>query len=88
MSLPRPLLMAALLLAARFAWRLKVPRTTAAEQREADARARMAGRRATEAPGGHAEGFRDTFKMLYDRVSALAAPPEPPPEVPPDDVSA
>ncbi|WP_265547934.1 DNA repair protein RecO [Roseomonas mucosa] len=27
-------------------------------------------------------------EMLYDRVSALAAPPEPLPEVPPDDVSA
>jgi predicted dehydrogenase len=26
------------------------------------------GRAATEAPGGHAEGFRDTFKMLYRRV--------------------
>jgi predicted dehydrogenase len=26
------------------------------------------GRAASEAPGGHAEGFRDTFKMLYRRV--------------------
>ncbi|HEX8606640.1 MAG TPA: sensor histidine kinase [Pseudoduganella sp.] len=48
MSLPRPWLVAALLLAARVAWRLGVPHTTAAEQRDADARARMAGRRATD----------------------------------------
>lgn len=44
----RPLLIVALLLAARVAWRLYVPRTTSAEQHEADARARMAGRRATD----------------------------------------
>jgi len=27
-----------------------------------------AGRRTAEVPGGHAEGFRDTFKILYERV--------------------
>ena len=39
-----------------------------------------AGRRATEAPGGHAEGFRDTFKMLYDRVYTAIEAGGPPPE--------
>ena len=39
-----------------------------------------AGRRASEAPGGHAEGFRDTFKMLYERVYAAVEAGGPPPE--------
>lgn len=39
-----------------------------------------AGRRATEAPGGHAEGFRDTFKMLYERVYAAIETGGPPSE--------
>ena len=29
---------------------------------------RAEARMTTETPGGHAEGFRDTFKMLYERV--------------------
>ena len=40
-----------------------------------------AARAFTEAPGGHAEGFRDTFKMLYSRVYAAieaGAPPAQP----------
>ncbi|WP_307724419.1 sensor histidine kinase [Pseudoduganella lurida] len=41
-------MLAAVLLAARAAWRLRKRRRTPAEQREADARARMAGRRATD----------------------------------------
>jgi signal transduction histidine kinase len=48
MSLSRPLLVAVLLVAARLAWRLDERPATTAEQREADARARMAGRRATD----------------------------------------
>lgn len=48
MSMSRPLLVAVLILAARFAWRLDARPTTLAAQREADARARMAGRRATD----------------------------------------
>jgi predicted dehydrogenase len=39
------------------------------------------GRSIVEAPGGHAEGFRDTFKMLYSRVYAAieaGGPPEEP----------
>ncbi|GGX82795.1 hypothetical protein GJV26_05845 [Massilia dura] len=48
MSMSRPLLVAALLVAVRLAWRLAAPRAMSAEQHEADARARMAGRRATD----------------------------------------
>ena len=48
MSMPHPLLAAALLIAARLAWRLHPRPSTCAEQREADARAQMAGRRATD----------------------------------------
>ncbi|WP_307720824.1 sensor histidine kinase [Pseudoduganella lutea] len=44
----RPLLAAALLIAMRLAWRLDARPATFAAQREADARARMAGRRATD----------------------------------------
>jgi hypothetical protein len=38
-------------------------------------------RMTTETPGGHAEGFRDTFKMLYKRVYQAietGGPPEQP----------
>jgi len=48
MSIPRPLLVAALFVAARLAWRVAARPATFAEQREADARASMAGRRATD----------------------------------------
>lgn len=48
MSMSRALLIAALLLAARFAWRLDARPADFDEQHEADARARMAGRRATD----------------------------------------
>jgi len=39
-----------------------------------------AARAFTEAPGGHAEGFRDTFKMLYSRVYAAIEAGAPPAE--------
>lgn len=38
------------------------------------------GRSIVEAPGGHAEGFRDTFKMLYSRVYAAIEAGGPPAE--------
>jgi predicted dehydrogenase len=38
------------------------------------------GRAATEAPGGHAEGFRDTFKMLYRRFYRAVEEGGPPAE--------
>lgn len=38
------------------------------------------GRSIVEAPGGHAEGFRDTFKMLYSRVYAAIEAGGPPTE--------
>ena len=38
------------------------------------------GARDAETPGGHAEGFRDTFKMLYQRVYAAIEAGGPPRE--------
>ncbi|MDQ2681970.1 MAG: Gfo/Idh/MocA family oxidoreductase, partial [Chloroflexota bacterium] len=38
------------------------------------------GRAISETPGGHAEGFRDTFKMLYSRVYAAIEAGGPPAE--------